>query len=666
MHPIYKNVISNLNLPTELKYKLKYIENSLFLTSNALFQPIITLFPKLEINGDRWIYYSKDRKKLYEINGDRITILEDNTTVDAENVYYVNVGGKIEKIIEKKGECVYNNEKYSRQLIYEDDNILILSNRKKILTFWNGGLLEYDKPKSISFNNNVLSLIYDGYTEVVTNEGHYKIDREAIYLGRVWNKDLVKTLDGKIYIGDTLIGICKEKAELIGYNSSYFVLKCGSTIKYFRENVWKTVNIGKMVYGGFINENFAMFRTETNTLVYSREFTPLYSLNASEDAVANSKYIFLFSNRTFAIIDTTSNDQLIEVEKSKIDFDTPIILRIRKFYIPIFIDMDVINVLGEDKKYVKYYVEPKILGSKECRIKLESPFYTTTEVIRIETKEPQLTIEGEIIRTNGYVLNSDKNAYINLKISGIIQTFLPYEIRVFIRNFIFKYTFTTKRIDEILKIPVNIFDQNLNSEVIQIELVKSNLTQLREEILVPVRYVYPDEDKWKKEVVNPLSDNIIKILYQNNNEISWKRVFVYPTHRKGLIVKPTGKVVNIRDKKIVVRKGIHLVDDYVIIGIDNNLVSQLDVKVDFPYLLISPKIKERYPMEIFYSTHVYRGFPATVIFPIDPAYDKILLRVYVGNDIIEKTFSIPKELFINIALLQAKKIQDYLKSIGIE
>lgn len=664
MNPIYKNII-NLNIPDNLNYNLIYIDNVVFLESNALFQPSIVLFPDLKIDSHRWVYYNKIQRKLYEMNNNKITVLEDNSRVEVDNIYYVNVGGTIEKIIERNGEYVYNGESYSKQIIDEEKNVLLLSNKKKIIVFWNRTKIEYDKPDFVSFNNNTISLIYDTYTEIVTRESNFKLNKKAIYLGKIWGKHLIKTFDGKLYLEGEPIGICKEKTELLGYNSSLFLLKCGNTVKYFRENIWKTLNIGRLVNGAFVNDNFVILRTESNTIVYDREFKPIYFLNKSKDAVANSKYIFLLSSKTFGIIDFLENGEIIKVEKSSIDFNTPLVVYVRKFYNPTFIDMDVIRMSEKDDKFVKYYVEPKVLGNKVGRIKLDSPFYNTIESIRIESTEPQLDVTGEIVKSNGYVLNTNKNSLLNIRIYGKIQTFLPYKLRIIFRNSIFEYNFSEKLLDINLKIPVNIFDDKLSNEVVYLELIKSNSIQLKEEILLPVRYEYPDSNQWKKHVIRPNNDNVIKILYQKTDDLEWRKTFVYPTYKKGIIVKFEGESVKIGNKTFKVKKGVHIMENYVIIGIDNNIIPYLIVKIDFPYLLVIPDIKDKYPLEVFYSTHVYRGFPAKVAFPIDPAYNKIVLRVYIGKDIMEKTFVLPREIFLKIGMSQAAKISEYLKSIGI-
>ncbi|ARM75727.1 protein UpsX [Acidianus manzaensis] len=661
MHPIYKTVLS-LDVPHNLQYSLLNISDTIFLESNALIQPVVSLYPKFKVDKEnRWIFYANG--KLLEFVDNKLSIIENNANIDANYIYYVNVEGKIEKIIEKNNYYVYNSEIYDKIIVNEQNNMISLLNKKKLLLFWNKMKLEYDTPRNIVNNKNGISLLYDDHTKVITITGEKIIEPNRIFLGYIREKTLSKTLDGKIMLDNSVIGICKDNTELIGANSDIIVIKCGNSIKYLKDSVWKEIATDSSVLDGFVNDNFIIIKSEKETKVFDKNLTPLYILNKCE-AIANSKYIFLYFNKNFGIIDTLDNSSILKVEKNYMDKKSPLILYIIKYYYPEFTDLDVIKK-SEEGKYTKFLVEPKLLGSKKAKVRINSPFFSTEAEIAIDSKEPYIKALGEIVRSNGNVLGTRMNSIIKLKLEGEVNTFLPYTILISYKNFHHQITFTRQKISTDVKIPVNIFDHKLKNDIIYIDVVKSGRNQQSEEILLPIIDITEDSTKWKKEIIQANKDIVIKRLSQNTDDITWEKNYIYPTHRKGIIIKPKDTIINTNNVKYRIKRGINYINDYIIIGIDN-IVNKLDISIDFPYLIISPNIQYNYPVEIFYSTYTYRGFPTKVVFPIDPAYDKIIVRTYIGNETVERTFKISKDMFIKIGLLQAKKIEDYLKSIGID
>ncbi|AWR97084.1 hypothetical protein DFR86_05580 [Acidianus sulfidivorans JP7] len=660
MHPVYEKII-DVNVPDNLQYRLTNIDNMIFLESNALVQPTITLYPELRIDGNRWVF--SNNNKLFELIDNKLSIIEENSTIYDNLIYYINVEGNIEKIIKKDNNYIYNGEKYEKLFINDYYNRFILSNKKRTIIFWNKIKLEYESPKYLFSNNNGISLVYDDYTKIVTLSEEKTLNDKFVFLGYVKEKPLLQDMNGKIFLNNEPIGYCKENTGFIGSNSDIIVIRCGNSIKYLKDNIWKNIYINSTILDGFVNNNFIIIKTENETKVFDKNFTPLYNLKKCE-AKADNIHLFLYLDRKFGIINTLNNDNILEVKKNYIDSKSPLDLYIRKYYSPIFKDLDVIKS-SEKNDYLEFLVEPKILGSKEAKIILDSPFYSTEVNISIETKEPYIKAIGKIIRSNGNVLNTKRNSLIILKISGNICTFLPYDIKISYKKFYETFSFKQKQINSEIKIPVNIFDRNIKEDIVYLEVVKSNNVQLREEILLPIIDVTVDDTKWEKSVINSNKDVVLKILRQRNKEIEWEKLYSYPTYRKGIIIKPENSIITLNNKQYKVKKGLEVIDNYVIIGIDN-IISELNIKIDFPYLILLPKAKCNYPIEIFYSTNVYRGFPTKVVFPIDPAYDKIKIRTYIGNETIEQTFNIPKDLYLKIAAQQGHEIANYLKSIGID
>lgn len=641
--PIYK-YISRIFIPEGVNYTLENIEDTIYLKTDSIRQPEIVLFPEVSIGKEPWVIQKGN--KLIQIDG-KEEVLEE-TQGDFLGVTYINVEGVYEKILQtKENEYIFRGNKYNKFLKYF--NTCILENSKKITLIYDNMEINREKPKYYIVNKNAISLVYDGYTEIISKSGSFRINEEKILLGKQGNKLVFQTLDGKILLEDEVIGFCENKAELLGVIGNGVVISCVDRVKYFNDGIWQEIEINVNPFLSFVNSNFIILTTNIHTLVYDKNLFLIYKFLSSASS-ATTRYIVLFRNPFVGVVDSLDNEEVMKVEKTVLDESSPIKILIRKNY-----DIEYQNVIEVNRKdtnsnYYQVEVEPKLLGDYEAKFKLISPFFSLNVNIPIISEKPKIYAKGSIIRTNGEVLGTKMNSYLNITINAKIVTNIPYTIRIRFRNQSFDIIFDKKEINKELKIPVNIFNQKESNEIIKIEVIRNNTIQTSMELLVPIIFVEPPSE-WKSKIIDH-GNYIEKILYTSRGDISWTKVYHYPTHKKALLVKEG------------LKEGVKVSGDKVIVNLEDPIIS-LYYTVDYPYLVLIPNMRYYYPIEVFYGTHSYRGLPEKIIFPLDPAYNEIFFRVYVGDKIIKRTYKIPKEIYFKVAASSKCKLEELLKTFGI-
>ncbi|MFP3164640.1 MAG: hypothetical protein RXQ76_02160, partial [Acidianus sp.] len=399
----------------------------------------------------------------------------------------------------------------------------------------------------------------------------------------------------------------------------------------------------------FVNSNFIILTADSYTLVYDKNLFLIYKF-LSSGASATTRYIVLFRNPFVGVVDSLDDEDVIRTEKNVLDTSSPIKILIRKNYDIEYQNVIEVNRRDINSKYYEVEVEPKLLGDYEAKFKLISPFFSLNANIPIISEKPRIYAKGSIIRTNGEVLGTKMNSYINLTINTKIITNIPYVIKIRFRDKLFDFTLNEKEVNKELKIPINIFDKKDSNEIIKIEIIRNNVIQSSMEFLVPIIFVEPPKE-WKSKIVD-LGDYIEKILYARKGDISWTKICHYPKHKKAILIKENSK------------ECIKISGDKVIVNLENP-IENLYYTINYPYLVLIPKMKYYYPIEVFYGTHSYRGLPEKIIFPLDPAYDEVFIRIYIGDKTVKRTYKIPKEVYFKVAVNSKNKLEELLKSFGI-
>ncbi|MFP3218146.1 MAG: hypothetical protein RXQ99_06040 [Acidianus sp.] len=641
--PNYK-YISRIFIPEGVNYTLENIDDTIYLKTDSIRQPEIILFPEVNIGKEPWVVQKGN--KLIQIDG-KEEVLEESHG-DFLGVTYISVEGIIEKVLQiREDEFIFKGNKYNKFLKFF--NTYILENNRKMTFIYDNMEIIREKPKNYIVNKNGISLVYDGYTEIISKSGSLTINEEKILLGRYGNRSIFQGIDGKILLDEDVIGFCENKAELLGVINNGIVISCGDKVKYFSDGIWQEIEINANPFLSFVNSNFIILTADSYTLVYDKNLFLIYKF-LSSGASATTRYIVLFRNPFVGVVDSLDDEDVIRTEKNVLDTSSPIKILIRKNYDIEYQNVIEVNRRDINSKYYEVEVEPKLLGDYEAKFKLISPFFSLNANIPIISEKPRIYAKGSIIRTNGEVLGTKMNSYINLTINTKIITNIPYVIRIRFRDKLFDFTFNEKEVNKELKIPINIFDKKDSNEIIKIEIIRNNVIQSSMEFLVPIIFVEPPKE-WKSKIVDR-GDYIEKILYARKGDISWTRIYHYPKHKKAILIKENSK------------EGIKISGGEVIVNLENP-IENLYYTINYPYLVLIPEMKYYYPIEVFYGTHSYRGLPEKITFPLDPAYDEVFIRIYIGDKTVKRTYKIPKEVYFKVAANSKNKLEELLKSFGI-
>ncbi len=188
---------------------------------------------------------------------------------------------------------------------------------------------------------------------------------------------------------------------------------------------------------------------------------------------------------------------------------------------------------------------------------------------------------------------------------------------------------------------------------------------------MPVVKVEPNSDITKIMY----NDEHIKevILREENGKFVWDRIFLYPNFTKGILVAPAHSFLYINNSRYYLHKGINEICTkinlnrkcFTVIGIEKP-IEKLLYKIDNSYLILMPITKYYTPIEVYYGLNVYRGFPTKIIFPIDPAYNTVIIRTYIENKKFVQKFTLDSlKISLNVAKALSNKLNDYMHSFGI-
>lgn len=317
------------------------------------------------------------------------------------------------------------------------------------------------------------------------------------------------------------------------------------------------------------------------------------------------------------------------------------------------------------------YIEPSKFEDGETRISLENPFYSEQYNVYFKSEKPIVNFNGKILHANkGKVIDTDFNTILEGNLEYKIPTRVKNKIRLLVSGNNIYYDISSKvgkiYVNEPIKLS-NIED----SLVLSIYLERDSSSILLKEFILPVVRFEPNGDT-KRIVYNDV--NIRKlVLRQENGKFAWDRTFLYPNFAKGILVAQAYSSIYIGNHRYYLKQGINEICTkiglnskcFTIIGIDKP-IEKLLYKVESNYLILIPFTKYYTPIEVYYGLHVYRGFPTKIIFPIDPTYNTIIIRTYIGNRNFIQKFKLDSlKISLDVARVSTNKIYEFMHSFGI-
>ena len=665
MRPPIFDILFKLDTPPAT-YWLESSNGNIILKSDMIRQPFVQLFPELKIENKEWIYQRGNSLIEYKSGDTTLKKVEEFPG----DVYYVYIDDKIEYIKKIKDSYIFQDNVYTNLIKYLDK--LILYNNKDFLLIYRGKILNFEKPKSINVSKNNISLVYDGMTKVIDNDLNVdKYSFEGYVLGKASKGLIVKSLSNKILLNGNVIGYCQDLTAFLGEISNNIIILCGPIPKIYRENGWMQLNISSVEYRSFINSNFMILGNHDKTLIFDNQINLIYTLNPSV-VIADSKKLYAFSDsHYFGVINTLEIKDIIKILRHKNTSEFPIKLAFNKFY-DISYDKSFLTIDKKEKdNNVIMYLEPKKFEDGEVKIFLQNPFYHETYSTYVESEKPLVNFNGKILHANkGKVINTDFNALLEGYLDYKIPSRFKNKLRLSIGKNNIYYDISSKNGQIYVSEPIDLtnFEDNI---ILSIYIEREDLSILLKEFLLPIVRVEPNSDITR---IAYNYDNIRKvILREENGKFVWDRVFLYPNFAKGILVAPAHSSLYINNSRYYLKKGINeictKIDSnkrcFTVIGIDNP-IEKLLYKVESNYLIITPIIKYYSPIEVYYGLHVYRGFPVKIIFPIDPAYNTVVIRVYIGNKKFVQKFTLDSlRISLNVAKILSNKLYEYMHSFGI-
>ncbi|MEM1860583.1 MAG: hypothetical protein QW396_09170, partial [Metallosphaera sp.] len=143
---------------------------------------------------------------------------------------------------------------------------------------------------------------------------------------------------------------------------------------------------------------------------------------------------------------------------------------------------------------------------------------------------------------------------------------------------------------------------------------------------------------------------------------TWDNVRVIPTYNQPVMISHifTTNSKNKLGKRInfSVKQGSVLIRA-------EDLIGDPKIEIEGNQLCVTPVVNLDTIIQVYYATHVYTGFRSKIIFPLDPAYNTIIIRLFIGNTTMEKTFMFDSiRLGLITAVRSAKALSQTTETIG--
>jgi hypothetical protein len=673
MFPIFEKYLS-LDLPRGPHYWFEKREDKIILESDALKNPLISVYPYFSLDKENeWIYY--DNKYIIHKVDNKLEKFEcnDNLCKKSENIYYIFLDNKLEKIYKLKNKYLFNNNKYNK-LEKRFKFILLIGKRKGIL-YINGEIKEIETPNSYYITKDYISLVYDGFTEIYDKHFNKTIKNfEAFFLGTTSIGEVYQTPSGRILINDNFAGICNS-SYLIGELKGGIVLKCNDKVKLLRGTNAITISKNILENSSSAEDKFLLLGSQSATILLDdnlRNVLEMKPLNAA--IIFDHKLISLSNNFYLGIINLQLKENIIKIINKINSYKRPIILSINYIKFPFNLNFNnnliLINKYINDENII-YEVEPTEFKPNKVKIVVDNDFIQKRVELDIDSDQPHLLINNAVLKVakNGRIKGSDNNSMIELDLELKIPTRINSEIRVKFENIEKYHEIKNNKIN--INIPLKYYKIGEENNVIMIELIRLNKPILR--IEYPIKILFIDKPNKPNKVIETINDRkkIIKKIY-NYDVFEWEEIEEYQVDYEDVIITKSGEVVSIDGKEVKVLPGIstyifssysNISRKYYIIGIDDP-IDKVSVE------LYGRSIKVKLHKKFNTISQIIYGFNTSISdeaeFNFDPLLDKIIVKSFLGN------IKWVKEVRINgirLGLILAnefsKKLQEYLETFGL-
>lgn len=651
--------ISDLKLPTHLNYWFSNEGNKIRLWSDSIKNPVIYLGDKISVEGE-WIY-KKGSSVIRSINGKEETLSYDENAMD-----YVIIGNEIYPILRKGKNILFEKEKYNA--LVHKYAFKILENKNKIVVFFEGNKLEFDKPIAYRINPTYINLVYNGSSLIIDIYGNRRVlNRSEFYLGTSSKGDLFQTIAGKIVTESEfdLLGVCTSEAYFLGELSTGLVIVCGNKIKHYYKGGWAFLSNTNSLTSNYVTYNYLVV-TDLHTTVYNGEMKKMFNLNNVHAVAADRKNLFIISDSKKIYVVEPSNDY-DPIGVSYLKGGNTIILNVDKNALgSVRLGKGLIKVSEtESDRSLIIQLEPtRLLSSGRYTIEVENELYTYSKEISFSLVEPELSlVKGVIIvtktgRIKGYEDYYNAIAKLNVRFKVLSKLGATIKVRIMSKE----YSFALKDQEGELSLNIPIVKFDLNEETVLLTLERNGFVEVMKEYVIKVESVKENTIYTTEEVTE---DAVKRIINKAENDVfKWERVSEFPDPYDNVIIAKAGDKINVEQHEFYVRQGVQEVvvvkegyrRKYVVYGIQSPIKSvKSEIRGD--NILIKVELHNRIPITVIYGTQIKTSTDGLFEFKVDPTYSEIIVKAFYSNEIKWEHIYALKDLF-RVSLTNARKISE--------
>ncbi|MCG3108041.1 hypothetical protein L3N51_00319 [Metallosphaera sp. J1] len=629
-------------------------EKFILLTS-ALLQPKIEIGEKVTVSNSLWKFQRGNL--LVEIEGDKEKSVrcEREECSKAWSVHYVLVDNQDIPILEFKNRFIFNGEEYS--LFKRRLNISYLARGDEATVFVGGKIYTHEGVKAVGFTKAGLSIVSDGFTRLYQwDETFREIQVEGFILRYGKNEVLYTDLQNRIVSNGKVIGICGGQFDIISRGQGWILGSCNGIARYYFQGAWRDLETSIDTLRSDGSENFIGLVSQRKVLIYDQDLSLRYRFRESILGIGLRKAVIYTGSKLFKVdlvegyspgvvrsedgvtitypkgYDVKRSDRLISVERI---FDK--------------------NSIVEKFEYFG--------GDKEEEVTIESEFISLPLKIQLSGPPIRIMFYGKIyVATgNGRVKLGEGNSILSGKVVLSRKSKVKLKLIISIGSKTRSLEIDSNQVDVFLPFELGSYNSDIIPVDFDLRVEDRNISKTQ--FIVPIIKV--ERPKTMRKIRANKGHVILHIDRYENGMFVWDNVKVAPTYTQPIRIHDlySGELTH------------NELDNGTSFSVKENSIIEVKIKdpVGYPkveiegnYLCITPNVKFDSLIQIFYATHVYTGFRTKVLFPIDPVYNIIIFKIYIGNAVIEKSFTIDSlKLSLVTAVKSAMALSRITESVGL-
>ncbi|ABP96243.1 hypothetical protein HA72_2103 [Metallosphaera sedula] len=642
----------SLFVPSGIDVSFMKNDERFILLTSALVQPRIEINDKVTVSSNLWKFQRGNH--LVEIDGEKekITKCEQEECTKAWSVHYVIVDGHESPILEFKNKFIFNGEEYSsfRRML----SLSFLAKRDKAVVFVAGKVFTHEGVKAIGFTRFGLSLVNNGFTTLYTWDGASKdIPVEGIVLRVQKGEVLYTDLRNRILSNDRIIGICNGIFDLISKGHGWILGSCNGVARYYFQGAWRDLETSIDVLKSDGSQNFLGIVSRRKALIFDQDLSLRYRFKESVLGIGLRKAVVFTGTKLFKLDLVNGYDP--EISK----FSEGVIIKYPAGY-SLEKSEKLINVGSiVENGYVTETLEYLGDDGKE-EIVISSEFLSLPLKVQLAVSPIKIMFYGKIYvaEQNGKTKNGDGNAILSGKIVLSRKPKAKLKLFISIESMSKDIEIDSNKVE--LYIPLRIGWHENDAIPVNFDLRLEGKSISKAQFIVPLIGV--EKPKKARRIKIQKGHVILDVDRYEGEMFTWDNMRVIPTYNQPVMISHifTTNSKNRLGKRInfSVKQGSVLIRA-------EDLIGDPKIEIEGNQLCVTPVVNLDTIIQVYYATHVYTGFRSKIIFPLDPAYNTILIRLFIGNTTMEKTFMFDSiRLGLITAVRSAKALSQTTETIG--